>query len=277
MITVLPEAEGEEGNTDQVHNDQFVSSQQAAPEFVPLNRCRGGRGGRGRGGFHGGRDEAWHGGKKAPFRQFISNFLTEMGVEVDFNDIESKFKNWKNENKGEEGGPCNWGQNWNLKRAKIITKPEEVLEATEGQVIFANIEVMNGTHWPWKSGCFLGMSDDGDLVGLPIEPVSVTVDQNVQGQSNFKLAIPLKVVSQNVDYQKVYEIKLAFRGPGGRKFGEEIVLKLKVKKLINETEFFSVALKLHEAGLGSFDDCVAALKEANSDEAAAVKLLQRKQ
>lgn len=198
-----------------------------------------------------------------------------MGVEVDFNDIESKFKNWKMENKGEEGG-C-WGQNWNLKRAKIVSKPEEVLEANEGQVIFANIEVMNGTHWPWKPGCFLSMADDGDLVGLPIEPVSVAVDQNVMGQSSFKLAVPLKVAGQNIDFQKVYEIRLAFRGPGGRKFGEDIVLKLKVKKIINETEFFQVALKLHEAGLGSFDDCVAALKEANSDEAAAVKLLQRKQ
>lgn len=197
-----------------------------------------------------------------------------MGVDVNFDDIESKFKNWKMENK-EEG--CNWGQNWNIKRAKIVSKPEEVLEANEGQTIFANIEVMNGTHWPWKPGCFLSMAEEGDLVGLPIEPVSVSVDQSVQGVSNFKLAVPLKVVSQNVDYQKVYEIRLAFRGPGGRKFGEEIVLKLKVKKTINETEFFQTALKLHESGLGSFDDCVAALKEANSDEAAAIKLLQRKQ
>lgn len=195
---------------------------------------------------------------------------------MDYREIEEKFKNWKQENKSENG--CQWGQNWNLKRAQIISKPEDILECNAGQVIFPTIEVLNGTHWPWKAGCYLSMADDEELMNIPIEPVNVAIDQNVMGQTNFKISIPLKVHSNwSQSDDKAHEIKLGFRGPGGRRFGEEIVLKLRVKKSIDETEFYKVALKLHEAGLGSFDDCVAALKESNSDEAAAVKLLQRKE
>jgi len=53
-----------------------------------------------------------------------------MGVEMDFAEVEEKFKNWKQENKGENG--CNWGQNWNAKRAQIISMPEDILECNAG-------------------------------------------------------------------------------------------------------------------------------------------------
>jgi len=64
------------------------------------------------------------------------------------------------------------------------------------------------------------MADDEDLMNLPIEPVNVAVDQNVMGQTNFKISIPLKVHSNwSQSDDKTYEIKLGFRGPGGRRFG----------------------------------------------------------
>lgn len=57
------------------------------------------------------------------------------------------------------------------------------------------------------------------------------------------------------------------------------MIKLKVvaaKQGMSDEEFFRVALKLHDLKLGSFDDCVQALKNNKFDEADAVKELQLK-
>merc|ERR1711966_510798 len=66
---------------------------------------------------------------------------------------------------GQLGGKCggDWKKNmgeWKNKRAVVVNKNhEKVMTILPGQTQFAEIEVMNGTQWPWKQGCFLGMDD----------------------------------------------------------------------------------------------------------------------
>lgn len=93
------------------------------------------------------------------------------------------------------------------------------------------------------------------------------------------MTVPLKVHDHAVASDKVHEIKLAMRGPGGFQFGNVITLKLKVTLPCDynyEVEVFKLALKLQEKGLGTFDECVVAVKSNNCDENASIKALQRK-
>jgi len=69
------------------------------------------------------------------------------------------------------------------------------------------------------------------------------------------------------------------RGPGGFQFGNVITLKMKIVRpndYNDEIELYKLALKLQEQGLGSFDECVLAVKNSNCDEQAAILALQRK-
>jgi hypothetical protein len=43
----------------------------------------------------------------------------------------------------------------------------------------------------------------------------------------------------------------------------------------NNFNVFKLAIKLHEAGLGTFDECVKAVRENDCSEAQSVKALQR--
>ena len=42
----------------------------------------------------------------------------------------------------------------------------------------------------------------------------------------------------------------------------------------DEVSLYSLAIKLHEANHGSFDECIKAVRENNCDEAASIKALQ---
>ena len=93
------------------------------------------------------------------------------------------------------------------------------------------------------------------------------------------MSVPLKVHDHAIVDDKVHEIKLAMRGPGGCQFGNVITLKLKVimpADYNSEIELYKLAMKLYEQGLGNFEDCVVAVKNTNCDEQAAIKAMQRK-
>ena len=77
----------------------------------------------------------------------------------------------------------------------MIAKPNEVLEARAGQVLLPTIEVRNSTHWPWKQGCFLGMDESVNLQNMPIDFINVPIDFEVKGQDNFKMTVPITVLS----------------------------------------------------------------------------------
>lgn len=186
----------------------------------------------------------------------------------DYNEFCDQFNLCKKENRG---GP------WKQCRAQIITKPEEVLEAYAGQMLLPELEIKNGTFWPWKQGCSLTFADSQELVGCPVEAMKAPIDFEVKGQATFKMNVPIKVLDSAIAEDKEHEIRLTFRGPNGNSFGEPIVLKLRViaSPKVSDEEFFRIALKLHQLSLGSFDQCVQALKNTKCDEAEAIKELQR--
>lgn len=153
----------------------------------------GGRGGRGgRGGGKGGR-----GG----FKKMMCNFMEQMGINV----AEVK-EQWK------EGGcdtedACGWAKkDWKLKRVEIVSVPTDVLEACPGQLLLPSIELMNGTHWPWKAGCVLTLAQEAgaDFENLPIEMINVPVDQELKGKSSMKMTVPLKVHDHAVASEQVH-------------------------------------------------------------------------
>ena len=93
----------------------------------------------------------------------VGDFLQKMGVD-------SKCKNpWKNEGKGHKE-----------QRAVIVNQPS-LLEGTPGTILLPSIEVKNNTHWGWKQGVFLGMDDEFDIEGMPIEVVHIPITGEVKG------------------------------------------------------------------------------------------------
>lgn len=181
-----------------------------------------------------------------------------------------------------------WKKNcgeWKNKRALMVNKNHEnAMTILPGQTSFAEIEMQNGTQWPWKQGCFLGMDDvkegDDQESAMPIEPVNMPIPFAVAGNQTFKLTVPLKVHDQFPSSAKEYVINMSFRGPHGNTFGERITFKVIVgapEQQIDEMKLFTLALKLHqELNLGSFDDCVSAARLHGLNEAATVAYLQAK-
>ena len=91
------------------------------------------------------------------------------------------------------------------------------------------------------------------------------------------MQVPLKVQPYAVADDTVYTFNLCFYGPNGYKFGERISIQLKVKlpnSQPDELEFYKLAMKLLELKLGTFDECAAALRVANCDEAKATEVLK---
>jgi hypothetical protein len=219
------------------------------------------------------------------FGKMLRNFLGDVNVEEIFkcaegdeqkhapewlSNLKDQFQNFQTEwKKGKEHNP------WKNKRATLVSKPEEVLEVNPDQVIMLEIEVQNGTYWPWKPGCCLTLDDEQDLSALIVQMINVPVNHEVKGQQVFKMQVPIQIVAHAVADNTIQEIRLAFRGPNGHRFGESIPLKFKVVRPMpmSETEFYEQALKLHEQKHGSFDECVAALKSQNYDVAEAIKHL----
>jgi len=172
-------------------------------------------------------------------------------------------------------------QSWKEARALCQKKPEEVLDLSPGQTKIVEIEVLNDTHWPWKAGCSLTLSDEQAGVELPIEVFSLPVEQDVKGKSTATFRIPLMMAPHMlVDEDKVYEVSFSFRGPKGQPFGAPIILKIRCvfpKHVATDIEIYKLAIKLHEQlHLGSLDDCIKVVRENNCDEAECIKALQRK-
>lgn len=73
---------------------------------------------------------------------------------------------------------------------------------------------------------------------------------------------------------KVYEVFLCFRGPKGNPFGQKIPIKIKVglpQTKVTEADVYKLAIKFHEHGFGSIEECAAVVKQNNADEAACIK------
>jgi len=254
MITILPESSAEDKSQPQGEQQPFGF---------------GGRGGRcGRGGRGG-------------FKRVIGQFFEQMGLNVD--DITNK---WKGESKGEGSveDVCCWAKkDWKIKRVEVVSFPQQVLEAAPGQMLLPSIELRNGTHWAWKAGCILTLAKEAaeGFENLPIEMIHVPITQPVPGKGSIKLTVPIKVHDYALASDTVYEIKCAMKGPGGMQFGNVVTLKLKVVmplEFLDEAKVYKLALQLSEQGLGSFDECVEAVKsvkDANYDEQAAIQALQR--
>lgn len=137
LITIL---EGEDGEKNpQTDIDNLVK------QFT-RNFARGGHGGRGGRGGHGGcgRGRGGHGF----FKNMMSEFVEKMGGNPA--DLEQHMKNY---------GCGDKKQIWKEKRAVIVKKPEGVIEAIPGQCIITEIEVLNDTYWPWKSGCNITLDE----------------------------------------------------------------------------------------------------------------------
>jgi len=156
LITILNEdekaakgKEEEEKKGDEPKQNDFENlfNQFAAGGFGGFGgRGCGGRGGRGRGGF--GR------GGRGGFGKIVSEFVEKMGI--DPAEVEQHFGH----RFGGRGGCHGGNQIWREKRAIINKKPEEVIEIIPGSCVIAEVEVTNGTHWPWKPGCQITMADE---------------------------------------------------------------------------------------------------------------------
>ena len=78
----------------------------------------------------------------------------------------------------------------------------------------------------------------------------------------------------NTEKGNTFEVTLAFFGPKGNSFGQVLTVKIKVNdEAFNQENIFRAAITLTEAGIGSFDDCVEALKKFKGDENAACQYL----
>lgn len=117
------------------------------------------------------------------------------------------------------------------------------------------------------------------MQGIVFNPMPIDCD--VKGMQTLKLEIPIQITSDfkpsktlingkavNYDFRKVF---LSFCGPKGNNFGQEIAFEIKVIlepqiSVVNREDLFRAALNMSEnMNLGSFDECVEALKKANGD------------
>jgi len=83
---------------------------------------------------------------------------------------------------------------------------------------------------------------------------------------NIPIYIPEDI---DVKANEVYDIELGFYGPRGGNFGQRINLKVKVNEGAFELKLYKTAITMVEGGLGTFDECVSALRKCNGDENAA--------
>lgn len=92
-----------------------------------------------------------------------------------------------------------------------------------------------------------------------------------------KLSIPIHIPS---DFKKgeteVYEVPLAFFGPKNASFGQPFTVKVQVSEGASELNIYKAAITLAEAEMGTFDECVEALRTCRGDENAALQMLIEK-
>lgn len=137
---------------------------------------------------------------------------------------------------------------WRLKRAKVVSVPEEILVGAPGQTIFADVVFMNNTQQPHKPGCsFKGQFTD--KAAQVLDEVVLPIDFTVTPFQPFSLSVPLKI-KDNAELTATsgephHVASFSFCGPHGWCFGEEFKIKFKVEKAIDELEFYNIAMKLY--------------------------------
>ena len=52
------------------------------------------------------------------------------------------------------------GKDYRTDRAKIVSKPEGILQASPGTTLIEEIEILNDTYWPWKPNCSFTLADE---------------------------------------------------------------------------------------------------------------------
>ena len=279
LITILNEDEKaakgkdeEEKKGDEPKQTDFENlfKQFAESGFGGFGGCGGGRGfGRGGRGGRGGFGGCGRGG----FRKIVSEFVEKMGI--DPAEVEQHFGH----KFGGRGGCRGGNPIWREKRAIINKKPEEVLEIIPGSCVITEVQVTNGTDWPWKPGCQITMADEQSEDVIPIETFRIPVETRLEGNQSERFEIPLTVLDHMIAGDKIYEIFVTFRGPGGKSFGQKIPIKIKVvspgtkTSTMTEADMWKLAIKLHESGLGNVKKCLQVVKEYNGDEAECIKVL----
>ena len=150
-------------------------------------------------------------------------------------------QNWKNFN-GKHG--------WKEARAVCTRKPEQALQIAPGMTQIIELDVLNDTHWPWKSGCTLTLADEQPGDEMPIEIFSLPIEQEVRGKSSATVQVPITMAQHMIaDDDKEYEVVLTFRGPKGQPIGAPITIKVKcvfAKPAPTDVEIYKLAIKLHE-------------------------------
>jgi len=54
--------------------------------------------------------------------------------------------------KGFRGGGCGGGGHgaWGIKKAQVVSVPQEVQSGAPGEIFFVNVQVRNDLQWTWK-------------------------------------------------------------------------------------------------------------------------------
>jgi len=103
------------------------------------------------------------------------------------------------------------------------------------------------------------------------------IDQDVKGMQTVKLSVPIYIPE---DFKKseseIIEVVLSFFGPKHTSFGQPFSVLVQVTEGANELNIYKAAITLAEAGMGSFDECVDALRTCKGDENAALQILIEK-
>ena len=109
---------------------------------------------------------------------------------------------------------------------------EDVINASPSDTVPVQIELRNNSHYPYKAGCHFVLLDDA--LKEVLEEIKMPVEE-VQGQTNFTLSVPLKVKENAVPCEKTennkeyYEVQLTLQDHKERAFGETVKVKLNVK------------------------------------------------
>jgi hypothetical protein len=206
----------------------------------------------------------------------IGKFAEKMGMNAD-NIQGEDWQKFGRQFRGCHGG----NQAWKQKRAVIVNrKPEGIVEAIPGECVIYEFEVLNDTYWPWKPGCQITLDEHQTEDVLPVEVFNIPIEKEIKGKHQEKIEIPLTILDHMVGGDKVYEIFLTFRGPKGNQFGERIPVKIQVKlpkTQVTEADVYKLAIKFHEGGFGSIEECAAVVQQNNCDEAACIKAFTQTQ
>ena len=93
-----------------------------------------------------------------------------------------------------------------------------------GKVIFAEVEIQNQTKWPWKRGCFVGLTTrNSQEPKCPLIVKDYPIDHEVKGMQTIKLLIPIEIPSDFKNEKdseiKVIELPFTLYGPRNGAFG----------------------------------------------------------